>query len=145
MYIYICICIWVYLSLHIHIYLTCTCSPSRLFTLVTIPIWVCHHGPHFHPAQRAGRCNICSKPNWSIKNLPKTRQNTRSQLRGHLTKVRYPSCQGIWICFTFPACRVHVCMLLCMFRVDTTMKIDEIHCTIGRCSPVHLKFPVGGS
>lgn len=77
--------------------------------------------------------------------LPKTRQNTRSQLRGHLTKVRYPSCQGIWICFTFPACRVHVCMLLCMFRVDTTMKIDEIHCTIGRCSPVHLKFPVGGS
>lgn len=65
-----------------------------------VPIWVCHHGPHFHPAQRAGRCNICSKPNWSIKNVyRKKNQNTRSQLRSQWQR------KGIWICFTFPACR----------------------------------------
>ena len=65
-----------------------------------VPIWVCHYGPHFHPAQRAGRCNICSKPNWSIKISAEKKPKTQ----GANWEANWQR-KGIWICFTFPACR----------------------------------------
>ena len=68
----------------------------------------------FSPSSTGRRCNICSKPNWSIKiSAEKKTQNTRSQLRSQLTKARYRSCgKGRGYGFVLPFLRAE-CMFAC--------------------------------
>ena len=76
------------------------------------------------------------------KSLPKNKPQTQ----GDNWEVNWQR-KGIWICFTFPACRsacLHVALHVQSWYHDATMKIDEIHWPIiGRCSLVEANAVSG--